>query len=507
MPWHIEPRGDQFCVVKDADGSDEGCHPTRAEAADQMAALYANEPAATIDELVVLAAAIEVGGEAFSVFLAPEGFESGDGRLLELGTTTWRDPPLPLMMQDTASHGAGNPDAAWFAGAIEEVYRDPADPSRILGRGHLVPGPEGERAAGLIRGGLRGLSIDGIGGMERPPIEQITAVDGDGRPIRALVRYGDTRIMGAAVVPHPAFEPCCIWLAGEEAPGRVGATHGAEIALDTPPEVVTSPLEALLASAGGPLRPPTDWFYADEPGHYQPLEVRGDGFISGHIARWGTCHIGQVGRCETAPRSATSYRYFHRTLAETESGTLVPCGWLTMGTSHQRNLTASADETLNHYDHTGYQAAKVRAIDGAFGIWVCGAVRPGLSDEQLWALQGPEVSGDWRSVDGHYRELVAVLGVTLPGFLTQRPEALVASGAIVAQIGTLPCDDCAEPSIEPASDAEVRHLVESGLIMRIVALERQLSLLRPAVLDAARARVEAYRPDERLAHYRTLMRL
>lgn len=49
MPWHIVensrscPSAQPFAVVKDADGSVEGCHETRQGAEDQMAALYASE--------------------------------------------------------------------------------------------------------------------------------------------------------------------------------------------------------------------------------------------------------------------------------------------------------------------------------------------------------------------------------------------------------------------------------------------------------------------------------
>lgn len=58
-PWRIIKEGDQFCVYKeDAEGSPVGdalgCHRTRAEAEDQLAALYANEQQASLDiDLVV----------------------------------------------------------------------------------------------------------------------------------------------------------------------------------------------------------------------------------------------------------------------------------------------------------------------------------------------------------------------------------------------------------------------------------------------------------------------
>ena len=43
MPWHLEQRDGKYCVIKDADGHNQGCHPTRVEAIKQMRALYAQE--------------------------------------------------------------------------------------------------------------------------------------------------------------------------------------------------------------------------------------------------------------------------------------------------------------------------------------------------------------------------------------------------------------------------------------------------------------------------------
>jgi len=46
MPWHIEddhPECLGFAVVKDEDGEIEGCHRTRAQAEDQLAALNISE--------------------------------------------------------------------------------------------------------------------------------------------------------------------------------------------------------------------------------------------------------------------------------------------------------------------------------------------------------------------------------------------------------------------------------------------------------------------------------
>lgn len=51
MPWHIEKRENEWCVIKDADGKNQGCHPTEDKAKAQMAALYANERGTSVDAI------------------------------------------------------------------------------------------------------------------------------------------------------------------------------------------------------------------------------------------------------------------------------------------------------------------------------------------------------------------------------------------------------------------------------------------------------------------------
>jgi hypothetical protein len=43
MPWSIQHKGDEWCVIKDSDGSSAGCHATRERALRQQRALYAQE--------------------------------------------------------------------------------------------------------------------------------------------------------------------------------------------------------------------------------------------------------------------------------------------------------------------------------------------------------------------------------------------------------------------------------------------------------------------------------
>jgi hypothetical protein len=43
MPWSIQRKDDEWCVIKDSDGSSAGCHATRERALRQQRALYAQE--------------------------------------------------------------------------------------------------------------------------------------------------------------------------------------------------------------------------------------------------------------------------------------------------------------------------------------------------------------------------------------------------------------------------------------------------------------------------------
>ena len=417
-----------------------------------------------------------VTGTAFTALMLVEGLESADGRMFELGTTTWRDLPLPFMVRDTAIHGPGEvPAPSWAAGQIESIERDPTDASRIIARGHLMPNGDGARAEELARHSFRGVSIDGYGDSPVPPDQQVTAVDQTGAPAAVLTRYADTVISGLTMVPTPALPCCMLWFDDEEPPAAAQMAHGGAIDPDAAPEVVLIPnaFEQLVASAGGPVNPPRAWFFTPEPDEYRPLEVTADGRISGHIARAGQCHIANKGRCDTAPMSTTvpPYKSFHRTIAQCADGSEVACGWLTVDAKHDWNFQHTPEQTADYYDHTGTLAAKIRLSNGRHGVWASGTLLPGLDDRTLAILQGPEVSGDWRvwtdpdTNRQHGLEVQGVLAVPCPGFpgTRTRPELLVASGGEVrAQVGFVDPDDCGCNDEESDEMDDLEAMVASG---------------------------------------------
>ncbi|GIV00861.1 MAG: hypothetical protein KatS3mg014_2529 [Actinomycetota bacterium] len=216
-------------------------------------------------------------------------------------------------------------------------------------------------------------------------------------------------------------------------------------------------------SAASSWRPPASAFSVPEPDRIEPVTVR-DGIVTGHLASWGTCHVGISDRCQLAPRSAIGYRAFHTGTVVADDGSVIEVGRLTAATGHA-SLTLGAEEARRHYEDSGTVWALARASDGRHGIWISGAVLPDVPEEVLVRAASCPLSGDWRLVNGNL-ELVAALSVPVPGF------PLVASGVrdeeCVSLVASGPApenEDDWRRRIE-AELAEVRSLLSDELARR-----------------------------------------
>jgi hypothetical protein len=164
-----------------------------------------------------------------------------------------------------------------------------------------------------------------------------------------------------------------------------------------------------------------------------PLTLSDDGtHVFGHVALWGTCHVGRQDKCVTPPRGR-GYEYFNVGHVQTDEG-VVTVGRLTAGTNHA-NLSFGAQPAADHYDHTGWAAAYVHAGEDSHGIWITGAVSPTATPEQIAVLRAASVSGDWRAINGAL-EMVGVLAVNSPGFPIPRAKAGLVAGAQVSLIAS-----------------------------------------------------------------------
>lgn len=402
-----------------------------------------------------LAAPVDPTQKKWAGPIAVEGDLTGDGRVIAPGALYWDTLPIPfrVVQSDVGGH-----DGAEVCGRIDSLTR--LDGGLIWGEGVFdASSPVGTEAARLVAEGMRtGVSIDTddvdfevrvaadlvpsdlIEGVEDPnggdpvPFE----VGPDGRVKVAEMSSDDevtvirsARIRAATIVAVPAFEQARISLV---------AAASADDPTDTKPHAyddvdddrLTPEALAALTASAIPQEPPAVWF--DDPHLTEPtaIHVTRDGRVFGHLAVWGTCHIGLPGRCVEPPRSPSNYAYFRTGAVYTAEGTQVAVGHITLGTGHA-GPAASARAAAEHYDNTGTVVVDVAAGEDSHGIWVAGAVRPGTTPDQIRALRAAPLSGDWRTIGGNL-ELVGALAVNVPGFPVPRPAGRIDSDEMVTLV-------------------------------------------------------------------------
>jgi len=429
----------------------------------------------TIDAILPMAASSE--GASFADETSPvslydwegvlivEGLPSGDGRKIAENALTWRELPLPLMLQTANASGH---DGAVIAGSIHEIERNGQN---IVGRGFFDSGPAGIEAHRLLKEGtMRGVSAD----IDSVTIEFMTA-DGDTLSsedmkyggLQALEVLTSGRMMGATLTPFPAFQEAYVTVLPKEQVAQDEALVASAVAVLGDVWRVPSPLglwvhgegnaeqglASLVASASNtvevPANPPMEWFLPGDMRGIEPFTVHPDGRCYGLVAAWGSCHIGFADRCVPVPKTGCAYKHFRNKNVLTGEGTLVATGPIYMDTVHP-NLRLVASDSQAFYADTGCAVADVALYENEFGIVAAGALRPGLSPEQVRKFRGSDVSPDWRQLGGRL-EVVGLLSVNVSGFIV---EGLVASGAEVS----------APRGVWDSVAGEVTALVAAGMI-------------------------------------------
>lgn len=295
------------------------------------------------------------------------------------------------------------------------------------------------------------------------------------------------------------------WLAGacanmhKEAtgfwPGREGGDKHGEVSPD-------APAFALMAAATAST-PPREWFANPNLTAPTPLQVTEDGRVFGHLATWGTCHIGIAGVCTTPPSSASNYAYFHTGLLATDAGD-VQVGQLSMGIGHAGPNVSAAAATA-HYDKTEALFADVVMGEDGIGIWFSGALRANIDDSKRAELRATgKMSGDWRRIAGSL-ELIAAVSVGAPGFPIPRlqlaasaghQDSLIASGIVGEDQG----DDVVLASgtrIKPSDVKQMVGMVASELEARkareakLARVSEQRAAMRAERIEQAKRLVEA----------------
>ena len=364
------------------------------------------------------------GGAKFIIpLVVPIGVESGDRRILLENSLSSRKFPLPLMWQVKTDDGH---KGSYIVGRIDsaEVTQDGIRNAR----GVFDIGPWGREAERMVRGGfLRGVSVDldEFLTLDSKELQELSENTTEDVKNKTLIKQG--RQLGVTLVAKPAFQECFIVLDEDdiEETGLVDGVHTAETDLI---DDLEGTISTLIAGAI-PVKPPKEWFDDPKLKGPTPLTVDEGGRVFGHIATWTQDHI-SYNNATRPPRSASKYAYFHTGIVRTASGEDVAVGQLTMAGGHA-DVMASVEDTVKHYDDTASAVADTHAGEDAYGIWVAGALRPGVTPEQIRVLRASAPSGDWRPINNRL-ELVAVLQVNVPGFPVAR--ACVASGVVTSLV-------------------------------------------------------------------------
>lgn len=464
--------------------------------------------------------------------LAVENEQTGDGRIFAPGSLVWADLPLPLALLAGDQHG--NPDAGPVVGNIDRIERQGDD---VMGWGVIDDSvPEAADALRRLSEGTApfgqrwGLSIDGddwqVQVVMTDPAEA-EALDDVLLLASGAGRYRPGVLIAAA--GDPDVEPAPAQVLMEDASGAIieRVTHlrirgvtmcavpafaGAYLELDPDAGLTEDPEpEVVLAAGTTPAPPPPSaWFrfsendvpeadWVDQGGGLAavPLTVTDDGQVYGHLAVWGSCHIGYPGECVTAPPSPSSYAQFHQGVVDTDEGP-VNVGQLVVGCDHA-DARLFAQGARDHYAHVAMAWADVRVTDGEFGPWVAGAARPGLTPEQVRVVRAAGISGDWRAFDGAL-DLVGIQSVSVRGFPVRRED----SHALAAS-GTLPAVAMPAPVVRMDDDGHVVTLIAAGMVARCSDCEARAREARadgPGDLAVLAASLLSFmrRTDRRLAH-------
>jgi hypothetical protein len=417
-----------------------------------------------------------------------EGTCTGDGRMIEPGALGWQDLPIPIryVAADKGAH-----EGAQVVGRILTLARDGAliIGTGDFDMGSEI-GQEAQRQVALELTTGVSMDLDNISfefrvsaelmgdpddamfddldyaGRARPFAEDYPPEEADiggpggaqtdaeqpppgGRVTVAQFAPDDelevttsARIRAVTIVSLPAFAECRIGIIpaepavlGPDSPQAAPAPEQEQ----EPEQVTTGPApipvpsgtlipDHALAASAVPVAPPAAWFADPRFSEPTALAVFPDGRVRGHLAEWGTCHTGYADQCVSPPASKAGYAYFRTGAILTSEGTEIAVGQLTMDTRHAAP-EAGASSAMRHYDHTGTAVADVASGEDAFGIWVAGALRPGLTPAQVRILRASPLSGDWRRIGGSL-ELIAALAVNVQGFPVPRTAGLVASGRL-----------------------------------------------------------------------------
>jgi len=181
VPWHIEKRDDEFCVIKDADGKSAGCHATEEKAKAQLRALYASEnrapePKAPVESRAATVEGVDFPQRTIEVLAVPYEQEA----VVEYRGEIWRESfdrgafdgieKRPNRVKAFRDHAAGaHAPGTSTSGLVGRVTSfAPERPEGLVGVVKIAKTPLGDETLSLADEGILGVSIGfGVRGSDQ----------------------------------------------------------------------------------------------------------------------------------------------------------------------------------------------------------------------------------------------------------------------------------------------------------------------------------------------------
>ncbi|WP_052372767.1 hypothetical protein [Nocardia otitidiscaviarum] len=412
----------------------------------------------------------------FTATLAHLGVMTDDRRMLAADMDLrFAATPMPLMWQERTAPGHDGAVAVGVVDTIELVD------GQVEATGHFLDTEDAAKALVQIREGITNPSIDPADvewELRDESGEVITDFEQIGFSDRITEVYTAAIVRAATLVNIPAFGTTTISLTETD-------TEQVDD-LDIDELMAASGYgPALTAATAARFRPDGTLFADPGFGEPTPLHITDDGRVQGHLAVFGSCHVGRTDRCVTPPHSATGYAHFHVSSVQTADGTWLPVGRLTVGGGHADD-SLGARAAAEHYDNTSSCWAYVRAGEDAHGIWVSGVLHPDATDAQVRDGLSAPLSGDWRRIGGNL-ELVAALSVNTPGFpvLRGRDDEHGRTTALVAALGPRRRDSADTILLREVARETVREYVAHTRRQTALHLIQQRRRAQAAALVAA----------------------
>ena len=245
-----------------------------------------------------------------------------------------------------------------------------------------------------------------------------------------LVDFVAWNVAGTTGVGKPAFADARMELEDEIVAAYF--EDKAPLEVDASAEIGGFDLKAPELTASLDDTVPWADFHIPEPSEPHKIRVDVDGRVYGHLALWDSPHRSSIDRLRFCPRPSLAYSEFNHPGPLTEqgqvgTGPIFLCG----GHPGQSMQGKSRAQIAAAYGGTENAWADVRVSEGVHGPWVSGRVRPGLSDEAIYAARASHISGHWLG-----DELVAIVSVNVPGFRPGAGFAAVHDGEVVELVAS-----------------------------------------------------------------------